>query len=58
MSKPTNVEKMFDVQFTDKEAQVLIDLLDQAVRACGIQAAEAAGVLARRVQEARDADKE
>ena len=40
------------IELTEQEAQVLLNLLDIAVRARGLEAAEAALVLARKVKEA------
>lgn len=40
------------LELTKEEANVLISLLDVAVKAVGLQGAEAAVLLARKVQEA------
>ncbi len=40
------------IRLTPDEAQVLINLIDRAVRASGLEAAESAAMLARRIQEA------
>lgn len=40
------------VEFTPQEAQVLINMIDIAVKATGLQAAEAAVVLTKKLQDA------
>ena len=49
---------MIKIELTTEEANVLLSLLDIAVKAAGLQAAEAALVLARRVSEAQKAKPE
>ncbi len=44
------------LEFTDQEAQVLLQLLDLAVKAGGLQVSEAALVIAKKVQDASDAE--
>jgi len=46
---------MINLQLTEQEAQALVQLMDAAVRAQGLQVAQAALVLTAKVQEAAKA---
>lgn len=41
------------IELTDQEAQVLVNLMDVAVKAAGLQAAEAALVITKKLQAAK-----
>lgn len=41
------------LELTDQEAQVLVNLMDVAVKAAGLQAAEAALVITKKIQTAK-----
>jgi hypothetical protein len=43
---------MITVKYTEQEAQVLLNLIDVAVKAAGLQAAEAALHLAKKLEDA------
>jgi hypothetical protein len=45
------MEKKVSIEFTVNEAQVLLQIIDIAVKAQGLRAAEAAFVLARKIEE-------
>jgi len=46
------------IELTDNEAQVLLNLIDVAVKAAGIQAAESALHFAKKIQEASKVEPE
>lgn len=56
MSTPT--QKTADITFTADEARVLLQLIDAAVKALGLNAAEAAAVLAKKINTAFEPAKE
>ena len=47
---------MTPIEFTKDEARVLLNLLDIAVKAAGLQAAEAVAVLAKKIHPAAQFD--
>ena len=46
---------MINVEFTEKEATVLMNLIDIAVKSAGLQAAEAALHFSKKIQDAANA---
>ena len=48
---------MITIELTKEEAQVLVNMIDVAVKAAGLQAAEAGAHFAKKIKAAQDAEK-